>query len=414
MTDSATPSPGRSALASSDFRFYLAARFLATTAMQMLSVAVGFQVYDLTHKTLDLGLVGLSEFLPIALLSIVAGNVADRVDRRLVLFGSDLVFCVCGAALWFLSTRSHPGVSGIFLVLVLAGIGRAFYGPSGSSLLPSLVSREQLANAVAWQSASWQLASIGGPSLGGAVYGIAGRPGPVYIVSTLGFAVAGVLLAGIRARAKKAEKKRASADEVFAGLRYVFRHRVLLGSIALDFFAVFLGGATALLPVYATDILHVGAGGLGVMRAAPAIGAACTAGWLALRPLGRRSGAKMLVGVALFGAATIVFGVSRSFPLTLVALAVLGAADMVSAVVRGTLVQAATPDPMRGRVSAVNLVFIGASNELGEFESGTLAAWIGAVPCVVVGGIGTLLVVGAWTIFFPEIRSVDRLEDVAP
>lgn len=382
--------------------------------MQMLGVAVYFQVWALTHRTLDLGLVGLSEFLPIFILSAVAGSVADRVDRRFVLFASDLVFVVCGVALCLISASKVPSVVAIFGVLVLAGIGRAFYGPSGSSLLPSLVTREQLANGVAWQSASWQLASIGGPGLGGAIYGMTGKPGPVYVISTVGFAVAGVLLSGIRARAKSNEKKPASLEEVLAGFRYVFRHRVLLGSLALDFFAVFLGGATALLPVYATDVLHVGAGGLGVLRAAPSIGAAITAGWLALHPLGRRSGAKMLVCVAVFGAATIVFGLSRSLPLTIAALVVLGASDMVSAVVRGTLVQAATPDPMRGRVSAVNLIFIGASNELGEFESGTLASWIGAVPCVVVGGIGTLLVVLAWTVFFPEIRDIDRLEDVTP
>ena len=409
------PAPAFAAFAARDFRFYLAARFLATTSIQMVAVAVGFQVYTLTRRPLDLGYVGLAEFLPIAALSLVAGQLADRVDRRAVLFVCDLLFGVCAAVLWVLARSPAPSVVPIFAVLVVLGAGRAFYGPSGSALLPSLVPREHLANAIAWQSALWQLAAIGGPSLGGVIYAIGAGPGPVYVVATIGFGVGGVLLAGIAPRPIVRGAHEAPATiRLFDGLRYVLGHRVLLGTLTLDFFAVFLGGATALLPVYAAEVLHVGVRSLGLMRAAPAIGAALTAGWLTARPLGRNAGRKMLIGVAVFGAATIVFGVSRSLPLTIGALIVLGAADMVSAVVRATLVQAATPPAMRGRVSAVNLIFIGASNELGEFESGTLASFIGAVPCVVVGGVGTLLVVllAAWT--FPQIRGVDRLEDVTP
>jgi MFS family permease len=406
--------PSAHVLRSRDFRFYLAARFLATVSIQMLGTAVAFQVYALRHRTMDLGLLGLSQFGPIAVLSLFAGHLADRVDRRAVLFVTDLLFAASAVGLWLLSRQASSSVTAIFLVFVVIGIARAFYGPAGSALLPTLVAREQLPSAVAWQSASWQLAAISGPAFGGTLYAATGGPLVVYVVSTLGFSVGAVLLAGITRRAIERRATIASLSELLAGLRYIARYRLMLGSITLDFVAVFLGGATALLPAFATDVLHVGAFGLGVLRAAPAVGAGVTAGWLALRPLGGRSGPKMLIGVAVFGAATIVFGLSRSFTLSLAALVVLGAADMVSAVVRSTLIQTATPDEVRGRVSAVNLVFVGASNELGEFESGTLAAWIGAVPCVVVGGVGTLAVVGLWTWLFPSLRRINRLEDVRP
>jgi MFS family permease len=317
-----------------------------------------------------------------------------------------------------MSKLESPAVWAIFAVFFVIGVARAFYGPAGSSLLPSLVPREDVSSAVAWQSASWQMASIGGPAMGGGLYAMTSSPTIVYIVSTVGFVIGAFLLAGIRARpaplAVAGKNGGISLSTLLAGVRYIRRHQILLGSITLDFFAVFLGGATALLPVFATDILHVGAGGLGALRAAPAIGAGITAGFLAIRPLGRRAGPKMLWGVAIFGIATIVFGLSRNFMLSLLALGILGAADMVSAVVRGTLTQTATPDSVRGRVSAVNLIFIGASNELGEFESGTLASMIGAVPCVIVGGAGTLLVVAAWTWLFPVLRKIERVEDVAP
>ncbi len=396
-----------------DFRFYLGARFLATTAIQMLGTAVAFQIYAITREPLDLGFLGLSQFLPIAVLSIFAGHLADRVDRRAVLFVSDLVFTVAAGALFLLARGGAPNVSLVFAIFVVLGIARAFYGPAGSSLLAALVPREQLVGAVAWQSASWQLAAIAGPSLGGTLYALT-SPATVYAISTIGFALGAILLAGIRKRPIVGTREAASLKTLFAGVRYVAKQRLLLGSITLDFFAVFLGGATALLPMFATDVLHVGAGEAGAMRAAPAIGAGLAAAFLAVRPLGRRAGPKMLIGVAIFGFATVVFGLSRSLPLTIVSLVVLGAADMISAVVRGTLIQTATPDALRGRVSAVNLVFIGASNELGEFESGTLAAWIGAVPCVLVGGVGTLLVVALWTLLFPSLRGIDRAEDVRP
>lgn len=402
-------------LADAGFRRYLAARFLATLAIQMLGAAVAFQVWLLRREPLDLGLLGLSQFLPIALLSLFAGHVADRFDRRLVLLASDVLFALGAAALVAVSLAPSASVRWFFAIFVALGIGRAFYGPSGTALLSAVVPREHLAGAVAWQSTSWQLAAIAGPAAGGGLYAAAG-PVVVHALSAAGFAVAALLVWTLSPRASEAPApaREPPREAFFAGVRYVRRTRLLLGSITLDFFAVFLGGATALIPVYATEVLGVGAFGAGALRAAPGVGAGVAALWLAVRPLSGRAGPRMLAGVALFGAATIAFGLSRSTPLSLAALFVLGAADMVSAVVRGTLLQQVTPDRLRGRVSAVNLVFIGASNELGEFESGTLAAWIGAVPCVVAGGVGTLVVVAAWLALFPELRRIDRLEDLRP
>ena len=408
------PSPF-AAFAHPGFRAYIATRFLVTMSVQMLSAVVGFHVYALTHSARDLGYLGLAQFLPVMLFSILAGQVADKVDRRAVLLACDLAFIASGVALTLIARSPHPSVDAIFAVFALIGVARAFYGPSGSSLLPSLVPTEDFTNAIAWQSTLWQAAAIGGPSLGGLAYGRAGSPEPVYLGTTIGFALAGLLLVWIpRVESRAGAREPATLATALAGVRYVAKNRILLGAITLDFFAVFLGGATALLPVYATDILHRDAASLGLMRASPAIGAALTAAILAFRPLGRHTGRKMFVGVALFGAATLVFGLSRSYPLTLGALVVLGAADMVSAVVRGTLIQSATPPELRGRVSAVNMMFIGASNELGEFESGTLASWIGAVGSVVFGGVGTLAVVAIWAWRFPAIRNVDRLEQVRP
>lgn len=400
------------AFASRDFRFYTAARFFATVSVQMLSVAVGFQVYSLTHRPLDLGYVGLAQFLPVISLSLVAGNVVDRFDRRLILLLCDLVFAASAGVLYLLSTAASPSLPALFATLLVFGAARAFYGPAGTALMPSLVPREHFTNAVTWQSTLWEVAAIGGPSLGGLVYGLGG-PRTVYLIAAVLLVCACLLVLGVRTRTGRLERRPPSLSTALAGLRYVWANKILLGSISLDFFAVFLGGAVALLPVYAADVLHVGPTGLGVMRSAPAVGAGLTAAFLAFRPLGGRAGPKMLIGVALFGAATVVFGLSRSFPLSLCALAVMGAADMVSVVVRMTLEQMATPPEMRGRVSSVNMVFIGASNELGEFESGTVAALIGAVPAVVLGGTGTLVVVGLWAWLFPAIRRVDWLEDVA-
>jgi MFS family permease len=418
-----------------DFRYYALGRFLATFALQMQNLAVGFQAYALTHRKIDLAYIGLVQFLPIASLSIPGGQVADRLDRRRILIVCDGVFGVAAVALWLIARTPSPSFRAILALLLVSGAGRAFYGPAGSSLLPLVVPREQLANAVSVHSTLWQIAAIGGPSVAGAIYA-AGGASPVYLTTIALFACSGVLLAGIGPCHDKSERPPATFsmggdppnppprapvraaprtfETALAGVRYVKDHALLLGVMSLDFLAVFLGGATALLPVYATDILHVGPRELGIMRSAPAIGAGITAAYLALRPLGGRAGVKMLAGVGVFGAATVVFGISTSFPLTIAMLALLGAADMVSVVVRATVIQAATPSEVRGRVSAVNLMFVGASNELGEFESGLLAEWLGTVPSVVFGGLGTLAVVLLWAWRFPSLARVNRLEDVRP
>ncbi len=409
----APPSP-LAVLAYRDFRFYAAARFLVTVAIQMQGLAVGYQVYDHTHRKIDLAYLGLAQFIPIISLSIAAGQLADRVDKRLILIACNVVFAAVAVGFYLLARSPAPSLGAILSLLLLVGAARAFYGPAGSSLLPSLVPREHLTSAVSWHSMLWEGAAIGGPSLAGLIYGAGGAPGPVYLTTAAMAVAGGALFTGIRARPGKAERPPATLQTALAGVRYVRKHKILLGSISLDFLAVFLGGATALLPVYATDILHVGPHGFGLMRSAPAVGAGITAAYLALRPLGRRAGPKMLAGVGVFGAATVVFGLSRSFGLTVAMLALLGAADMVSVVVRMTLVQAATPPEMRGRVSAVNMMFVGASNELGEFESGALAEWLGAVPSVVLGGAGTIAVVLLWAWRFPSLGRVDRLEDVKP
>jgi len=299
----------------------------------------------------------------------------------------------------------HP----IYLVLVMVGTVRAFSMPAGQSLVPQLVPEKHFPNAVAWGSTVFQTATILGPALGGLIYALVHGPAAVYATSMTASLVATAAVARIRPRAAQRLREPVNLTTVFAGLRYIWRQKLVLGSISLDLFAVLLGGAVALLPVYAREILHTGPWGLGILRSAPGVGAAGMAILLAHQPLRRRAGATMLWCVAGFGGFTIVFGLSRSLVLSLLALLLVGASDMVSIIVRGTLVQLATPDAMRGRVSAVNSIFIGASNELGQFESGLTAHWFGTVPAVVLGGIGTLLVVVVWTGLFPELRNADRL-----
>jgi MFS family permease len=410
----AVPRPAFAAFASRDFRLYAAARVCTTLAVQAQWVAIGFQIYTLTHRTLDLGYVGLARFLPVAGLSLIAGQAADRFDRRAVAMVSTLGFIACAVVFYVLARSKSPSLEALYATILAFGVAGAFFSPAVSALVSSLVPPEHLANAISWQTMLWQLAAVVGPSLGGAIYAYAEAPGPVYLTTALGLCLTVALFAAMRVRIGRLEQRPASLATALAGLRYVFAKKILLGSISLDFFAVFLGGAVALLPVYATDILHIGPRGLGLMRGAMPIGAGLVGAYLTFHPLGRRAGPKMLVCVGLFGLATVAFGLSQSFPLTLVALFVLGAADMVSVVVRKTLEQAATPPEMRGRVSAVNQVFIGASNELGEFESGVTSAWLGVVPSVVLGGIGTVAVVLLWTWLFPELRRVDRLEEVRP
>jgi MFS family permease len=399
----------RAAFQHKDFRLFLAARFLANIGSQMMSVAVGWQVYSATHRPLDLGFVGLAQFVPAFGFSLPAGNVADRIDRGRIVAVCNLALAACALALFALSSGGVTSVVPIYAVLFCLGTARSFAAPAGQSLVPGLVPPEHFPNAVSWGSTVWQVSTIVGPSLGGVLYGAAHGATWVYACCAGLLALASAFTFAIEPR-PFTNPKGVSWETVLAGFRYVKAHRVILGSVSLDLFAVLLGGATALLPVYASDILHIGPLGLGVLRSAPAVGAAATAVGLAYRPMTRRAGPIMLACVALFGAATIVFGLSRSFGLSLGALLVLGASDMVSVVVRSTVVQLRTPHDMRGRVSAVNMMFIVSSNELGELESGVTAAWLGTIPAVVVGGLGTLAVVALYALFFPELRKVDRLD----
>jgi MFS family permease len=409
--DSASAVPTDSAFVHRDFRLYQGARLFMTLGAQMQSVAVGFHIYSLTHRPRDLGYVGLAQFLPMILLSIVTGDTADRHDRRKVLMCC-YAGMVTGALLLF--GLAHSGVTEtwpFYAVLVLLGTARAFAGPAGQSLVPHLVPLQHLSTAVAWNSTVFQVGTIAGPAVGGLLYDVVHVQG-VYLTCAVMMAAACLMLALMQVHTGRMERAASSWQRLLAGLHYVRRKKVVLGAISLDLFAVLLGGATALLPIYAQDILHTGPWGLGLLRSAPAVGAALVAVSLAVFPLQRRAGVTMLVCVALFGVATMVFGVSRHLALSVGALVVLGAADMVSVVIRQTLVQLATPAEMRGRVSAVNMVFISASNELGEFESGFTAEWFGVVRSVVLGGVGTCVVVVLWAWLFPELRRIGNTDEV--
>jgi MFS family permease len=395
-----------------DFLIYLSSRFLSTIAMMVQSVAVGWQVYDISHQPLALGLVGLSEFIPMFLITLPAGDVTDRYDQRRVLVVSLVADAICGVLLLVLTWSHMRELLPFYAVLALFGAARGFSGPSSQSLLPFLVPPERLPRAIAWSSSTFQIAVIAGPAIGGFVYALG--PAMAYAVCAVCFTAGavGISFLGGRRIAREVDVDSTTLTRVAEGVRYVRHRPVILGAISLDLFAVLLGGATALLPVFARDILHIGPVGLGIMRSAPAVGAAAVAIYLGHYPLNRGAGWKMFLAVAVFGIATIVFGLSRNFYVTLAALAVLGASDQISVFVRSALVQYATPDPMRGRVSAVSMLFIGASNELGEFESGLTAALFGTIPAVVIGGIGTLAVVGIWMWLFPPLRDVNRLSDV--
>jgi MFS family permease len=417
MTTSHTlpPALGRSVLRYRDYRLFLLARLLVTAAIQIQSVAVGYQVYAMSHDKLALGFVGLAQFLPMLALILPAGDLADRYNRRVIL----LVSCIIEAAVaggFFLLTILDVHSLGLFYaVLALFGVVRTLSAPASQSLVPLLVPPESLSRAIAWSSSAFQSATIVGPALGGALYvfGPEVAYGVCFALSIVVAVLFGMIHAPLAARSAKADGSTA-LERAKEGIAYVKNRPIILGAISLDLFAVLLGGATALIPVYAQDILMVGSTGAGLMRTAPAIGAAVTGLILGWKPLDKKTGPWMFGCVALFGAATIVFGVSHDFVLSLVALVVLGASDMVSVFVRSTLIQMATPDHMRGRVSAVSMLFVGASNELGEFESGVTARLFGTVPSVVLGGVGTLLVVALWMGLFPALRRVDRLTDVKP
>jgi len=390
------------------------AKAMSVTAGQMQTVAVGWHVYEITRRPLSLGLVGLAQFVPAAALSLLAGHVADRVDKRRILLCFHLGMVAASIALFVVARSGTPSILPIYGVAMGLGVLRAFAGPANQSLLPHLVPVEVFPSAVAWSSSIWQIAAIVGPALGGALQGLFGgdparAAALVYALSaTLSFgAFLGIFALGVRTG--RSDHTSPSLSTVLAGVRFVFHEKLVLGSISLDLFAVLFGGAVALMPVYARDILHAGPIGLGLLRSAPALGAATMAVVLAYHPIRRHLGPVLYSMVTLFGLSTIVFGLSRNLVLSLIALFVVGASDMVSVVIRQLLVQLATPPSMRGRVSAVNLVFVGASNELGEFESGITAAWLGVVPAVILGGAGTLLVVGAFAFLFPTLRKLDEV-----
>ena len=397
----------REVLSHGDCRRFLTARFLLMIASMMMSVVIGWQIWDLTQSTLYLGYAGLAEFLPNILFALPAGQAADRHDRRFILLGSMALFAASAASLLVISLMPHPSVILIFVISAVTGLARAYTAPANQSLLPVLVPAELFPSAVALTATAMKVATIIGPMMGGLLI-ILGTP-VVYAVATLIFLAALAMTAGYKTPLMAHAAAETGLKGLLAGIRYVASQPIILGSISLDLFAVLLGGATALLPVYASDILHVGSTGLGLLRAAPGCGSALMAVALSLWPLERGVGPKLFLAVGVFGAATIVFGLSESLPLSLVALLFLGAADMISVVTRQTLVQIRTPNEMRGRVSSINWVFIGASNELGEFESGLTAAWLGTVPAVVVGGVGTLLVAGLWAVLFPALRRADRI-----
>jgi MFS family permease len=391
------------------FTIFQTARCLVVLAMEMQAVAVGWQVYEITKRPLDLGLVGLAQFLPGILLFLVAGHVADVFDRRKVLILCEAGFGVCFLLLLLLTGFRSQSVAAIYAVLVLLGIVRSFNGPASRSILPHLVPEEHFQNSVAWASGIFQLATILGPVLGGVIYAIFRGPFAVYLIAVVVAAVAVGLLLSLKVNIKARAKVETSTSSVFEGFRYIWREKLILGAISLDLFAVLLGGAVALLPVYAKEILQTGPWGLGILRSAPGVGAGIMAIVIAYKPLRKNVGAIMLWCVAGFGVFTVAFGISRSMIFSLIALFIVGATDMVSVIVRGTLIQVATPDEMRGRVNAVDMIFIGASNELGQFESGVTAQWFGTVPAVILGGVGAIVVTGLWAWMFPQLRKVNQL-----
>jgi MFS family permease len=406
-----------------DFRRYQLARVMAILGAEAQSVAVAWQVYSMTHRALDLGYTGLALFLPGLLFLLPAGHVADRFDRRQVILVCYGLQVFCTTALLLLTRAGLHRVFPIYVVLFFVGTARAFSGPASSALVPHLVPEQHFVNAVTWGGAIWQFSNITGPALGGLLFTLPLAhffPGTslegagivyVFTLGSLGWYL--VLVGSLHARPGRMEHKAASLKVVMAGFQYMMRSSLLLGASSLDLFVVLLGGATALMPIFAHDILHQGPRGLGLLRAAPAAGALMMSLTMARFPFRRRAGMRLFVCVAIFGAGTVVFGLSRSLWLSMVALAVAGAADTVSVIIRGSLLQLGTPPEMRGRVSAVNSLFIGASNELGEFESGLTAQWWGAVRATVVGGVGALAVAGLWAALFPGLRNADELTSEA-
>lgn len=422
MTDTPTPDssstgpsePTPSLLGQRAFVLFWAAKFIDVLAVQVQAVAIAWQVYALARQShgigeaaLIVGLIGLAQFIALLSLTLFAGEAADRHDRRTIMILALLVEIACAGGLFMLAQDGHPELWPIIALALIFGGARAFFSPASGAMGPMLVPRELLPKAIAWNSLAWQSASIVGPALGGILCAFSAAT--AYGAALGLYALSVALLLCIRANTKPEVQAGSRKELILEGLSYVWTNKIVLGAISLDLFAVLLGGATALLPVFARDILHVGASGFGILKAAPAIGASSMAIFLAVFTIKRRAGLYMFSAVAVFGIATIVFGLSKLLWLSVAALAVLGAADMISVYVRQTLVQIVTPDAMRGRVSAVSGLFIGASNELGEFESGVAARLLGPVGAAVFGGVGALAVTAIWASLFPALRKADRL-----
>jgi MFS family permease len=395
-----------------DLRLYLAVRFATTLGTQIQSVAVGWQVYDITRDPVALGYVGLSIFLPMVLLVLPAGDLADRVDRRFMLVASYLVQVLASSMLLYLTLSHSEAMWAYYSVITLLGIALGLSQPAMQSFLPFLVPLEDLPRAIAYNASFYRTAVIAGPALGGFLYDLG--PAANYSLCLVLYIFTVISMLNLRIRPQQGSKSGGTAlERIVDGITYIRERPIVLGAISLDLFAMFLGGTTALLPVFAREILMVGPWGMGLLRTAPAAGAALVALILARHQLHRHTGMWMFSCVAIFGVATVVFGLSRDFYVSLAALAVTGAGDMVSVYVRSAMIQLATPDHMRGRVGSLNSLFIGASNELGEFRAGMTAGAVGAVPAVVIGGFGTLTVVALWMWLFPPLRRVDRFSDVA-
>jgi len=390
------------------FALFWSARVMSSVAFQMMSVAIGWQIYSITHSAFALGLVGLSQFLPMFMLTLVVGHVADRYDRRTIAFICQAIQGVAALTLCIATWRGITSQGLIYLIAAIAGSARAFESPSMAALLPNLVPRAQLQYATAWSTSANQTAQILGPAMGGLLYGLGALT--VYGAVAVAFIGAAVALSSIKIEQVVRTRTPLTFESLFSGIAFIRRKPVILGALSLDLFAVLLGGATALLPVFARDILHAGPWALGVLRAAPAVGALAGSIYLAHFPLRQRAGTALFGGVIAFGIATIVFGLSRNLYVSLIALAALGASDVISVVVRMSLVQLQTPDDMRGRVGAINSLFIGTSNQLGEFESGMTAGLFGAVPAVLIGGVGTIAVALLWMRLFPGLRATRSLE----
>ncbi len=408
-TPVAAPHDPYAVLRNRDLVLYLVGRFVASLGQQMLSVAVGWELYERTHSPQSLGLVGLTQMMPMVLFTLPAGHVADNFNRkRIIVLMTFLIACASAGLTWISSQQVD--VFWIYLCLFVAGTARTFLWPASSAFMPHLVSRAQFSKAVTWSSGSFQLSSVVGPAVGGGLIAVTHHAAPVYAANAAAALLCLTLISLVRRDHVVAVKEKMTLSNLVVGFKFVFASRVILGTITLDLFAVLLGGATALLPVYAKDILHVGPSGLGFLQAALPLGSLLCALILAHRPPMQKAGRTLLWAVAMFGVATILFGYSRWYPFSLLMLFCCGAMDNVSVVVRHTLVQLLTPDEKRGRVSAVNSLFIGTSNELGAAESGFVAEWFGPVFSVVSGGLGTILVVLAVAWVWPEIRRYGRLD----